>query len=123
MTQAQLGDDRGTASTIVLFPLFATLVFVFAQAAFWQRDRQLTDATADRTSVAVALYGSDSIAAQAEAVARLEHSGMTDVAVEITRDPESVVVLISANAPGILVGTSSTLTARSVTPTEGFRAP
>lgn len=116
-------DDRGTAATIVLFPLFATLVFVFVQAAFWQQDRQLTHAAADRTSVAVALYGSDLATAQSEAISRLERSGMREVTVSITSDASATVVVISGTAPGILVGTSSTVTARSVTPTEGFRAP
>ena len=116
-------DDRGTAASIVLFPLFAVLVFIFVQAAFWQQDRQLTHAAADRTSVAVALYGSDPAAARSDAVARLERSGMSDVTVSINTDANSTVVVVSGTAPGILVGTSSTVTARSVTPNEGFRAP
>jgi hypothetical protein len=122
-TTRAIRDDCGTAATIVLFPLFATLVFVFVQAAFWQQDRQLTYAAADRASVAVALYGSDTAAAKSDAVARLERSGICDVEVSITGDATATVVVISATAPGILIGTSSTVTARSVTPTEGFRAP
>lgn len=123
MTQVILDDERGTASTIILFPLFAALVFVFVQAALWQRDRQLADAAADRTSVAVALYGSDAAAARSEAVTRLEQSGMSDIDVEIDRNRDAVIVNLSATAPGMLVGTSSTLTAHSMTPIEGFRAP
>lgn len=116
-------DDSGTAASIVLFPLFATLIFVFVQAAFWQQDRQLTHAAADRMSVAVALYGSDPAAAESDAVARLERSGMRNVTVSISSDATSTIVVVSGTAPGILVGTSSTVTARSVTPNEGFRAP
>lgn len=122
-TDRTVRDDRGTAATIVLFPLFAVLVFTFVQAAFWQRDRQLTHAAADQASVAVALYGSDPAEARADVVDRLERSGMRNIEVTITRDANSAVVVVSGTAPGILVGTSSTLTARSVTPTEGFRAP
>lgn len=116
-------DDRGTAATIVLFPLFAVLVFVFVQASFWQQDRQLTHAAADRASTAVALYGSDPGVVESEMIARLERSGIRDVAVSISTGFESTVVDISGSAPGIIIGTSSTVTARSVTPIERFRAP
>ena len=105
----------------MLFPLFAVLTFVFVQAAFWQQDRQLTTAAADRASAAVALYGSDPGQAQSEAVERLERSGMTNVVV--TSGLDTTTVVITGSAPGILVGTSSTLSATSVTPNEGFRGP
>ncbi len=116
-------DDRGTAASIVLFPLFAVLTFVFVQAAFWQQDRQLTTAAADRASAAVALYGSDPDQAQSEAVERLERSGMTSVVVRITSGLDTTTVVVTGSAPGILLGTSSTLSATSVTPNERFRAP
>lgn len=116
-------DDRGTAASIVLFPLFAALTFVFVQAAFWQQDRQLTTAAADRASAAVALYGSDPGQTQSEAIERLERSGMTNVVVTITSGLDTTTVVITGSAPGILVGTSSTLSATSITPNEGFRAP
>jgi Flp pilus assembly protein TadG len=121
--QQRIRDDRGTAASIVLFPLFAVVAFVFVQAAFWQQDRQLTTAAADRASAAVALYGSDPSQAQSEAVERLERSGMTNVVVTITAGLDTTTVIVTGTAPGILVGTSSTLTATSVTPNEGFRAP
>lgn len=121
--QERVRDDRGTAASIVLFPLFAVVAFVFVQAAFWQQDRQLTIAAADRASAAVALYGSDPGQATSEAVERLERSGMTNVIVTITSRPGTTIVVVTGSAPGILIGTSSTLTATSVTPNEGFRAP
>ncbi len=121
--QERVRDDRGTAASIVLFPLFAVVAFVFVQAAFWQQDRQLTTAAADRASAAVALYGSDPGQAQSEAVERLERSGMTNVIVTITSGPDTTTVVVTGSAPGLLIGTSSNLTATSVTPNEGFRAP
>ena len=121
--RGRVRDDRGTAASIVLFPLFAVVAFVFVQAAFWQQDRQLTTAAADRASAAVALYGSDPGPATSEAVERLERSGMTNVVVTITAGLDTTTVIVTATAPGILVGTSSTVGATSVTPNEGFRAP
>lgn len=121
--QERVRDDRGTAASIVLFPLFAVVAFVFVQAAFWQQDRQLTTAAADRASAAVALYGSDPGQAQSETVERLERSGMTNVVVTITSGLDTTMVVVTASAPGILIGTSSTVGATSVTPNEGFRAP
>jgi hypothetical protein len=121
--QERVRDDRGTAASIVLFPLFAVVAFVFVQAAFWQQDRQLTTAAAERASAAVALYGSDPGQATSEAVERLERSGMTNVVVTITSGLDTTTVVVTGSAPGILVGTSSTVGATSVTPNEGFRAP
>jgi hypothetical protein len=45
------------------------------------------------------------------------------VVVTITAGLDTTTVVVTGTAPGILVGTSSTLTATSVTPNEGFRAP
>ena len=37
----RLHDDRGVVATaIVLFPVFAAVVFMFVQGAFWQLDVQ-----------------------------------------------------------------------------------
>jgi Flp pilus assembly protein TadG len=117
------GDQRGVAATIVLFPVFAAMVFMFVQAAFWQTDRQIVSAAADRASAAVALYGSSSGDAERVARSQLESAGLRDVSVSIERGAGATVVVISGRAPGLLPGMSATVSARSVTPTEGYRAP
>ena len=119
----RLGDGRGGAATIVLFPLFAIVTFMFTQAIMWQHDRQIMSAAADRASTAVALYGASSGDAQAQLVDRLAEAGIGDVSVSISRGTNETVVEISGDAPGILVGTSSRIAARSVTPTDSFDAP
>jgi hypothetical protein len=113
-------DQRGTAATIVLFPIFAVVTFMFIQALLWQHDRQQAAATADRAAAAVALYGSSPTSAQAEALAALRLAGLKNPSVSINRGVTETVVVGSGTAPGILVGTSSTVSARSVTPTERF---
>ena len=119
----RVADDRGTAATIVLFPLFAVVTFMFVQAIAWQHDRQLATAAADRASSAVALYGATTGQAEADASARLSSAGMTNVSVSISRGTDITVVDISGDAPGILIGTSARIHARSVTPTERFEVP
>lgn len=116
-------DDRGMAATIVLFPLFAAVTFVFVQAWAWQHREEVAESAADKASAAVALYGADVGAAQADAQARVTSAGVEDVSVSISRSDTETVVEITGRAPGILMGTSRTIHARSVTPTEGFRSP
>lgn len=117
-------DERGmVAATLLLFPLFAVVAFMFVQTILWQHQRQLASAQADKVSAAVAMYGSDPGTAQAEAISRLQSAGMEDVNVSVTRGATETVVVVSGQAPGIIVGTSSTITARSVTPSEGWRDP
>ena len=55
---ARWRDPRGVAATIVLFPIFVAVTFMFVQGVYWQLDRQVAVAAADRASEAVAMYGS-----------------------------------------------------------------
>jgi len=111
------------AATILLFPLFAVVTFAFVQAISWQHDRQLANWAADQASSAVALYGTAPSTAQADAAARLNRAGMHNVTVSITRGADVTVVEINGDTPGILIGTSAHIYARSVTPTERFDSP
>jgi hypothetical protein len=111
------------AATIVLFPVFFAVLFMMVQAIWWQTGRQAAANAADRASAAVALHGYPVGEAEAVAVRQLEATGLRDVSVSISRGGESTVVVVDATAPGILQGTSIRVTARSVTPTERFRAP
>ena len=111
------------AATIVLFPLFAVVTFAFVQAISWQNDRQLANWAADQASSAVALYGTATSSAQADAAARLRTAGLDNVTVSISRGADVTVVEINGDAPGILVGTSARIHARSVVPTERYVSP
>lgn len=123
MTAARIRDDRGVAATIVLFPVFAAATFMLVQAVFWQNDRQVAVNAADRASAAVALYGASAGEAEAFAVAELTSAGLRDVSVAIARGAEVTTVDVTARAPGLLAGMAVTVTAHSVTPSEGYRAP
>jgi hypothetical protein len=118
-----IDDDRGTVATIMLFPVFAVCALLLVQGVFWQQDRTVAVAAADRASAAIALYNSPASEAQADAIERMTAAGMVDVSVSISRDDSSTVVVVSATSHGLLPFTSKPITARSVTPTEVFQAP
>jgi hypothetical protein len=48
-------------------------------------------------------------------------AGLRDVSVSISRGDEFTVVEVSGTAPGLLVGMSTTVSARAVTPTEDWQ--
>ena len=106
----------------MLFPIFVTVTFMFVQGVFWQLDRQVATAAADRASEAVAMYGSSAGAAEAVAVAQMESAGLEDVAVSISRGAEFTTVEVSGTSPGIIAGMSIHVHARAVTPSEGLRS-
>jgi len=114
-------DDRGVAASIVLFPLFAAVVFMFVQGAWWQIGRQTAAAAADRASQSVALYGYSPSEAESVAVEQMQSGGLRDVSVSISRGDEFTVVEVSGTAPGLLAGMSTTVSARAVTPTEDWQ--
>ena len=114
-------DERGVAASIVLFPLFAAVVFMFVQGAWWQIGRQSAAAAADRASQSVALYGYSPGEAESIAVEQMTSAGLRDVSVSISRGDEFTVVEVSGTAPGLLVGMSTTVSARAVTPTEDWQ--
>ena len=118
---ARLRDDRGVVATaIVLFPIFAVVVFMFVQGAFWQLDVQAARAAADKASEAAAMYGHSSGSAEALAVQQMQSAGIRDIAVSISRGDDFTVVDVSGSAPGLLPGMSIRVSAHSVTPSEGF---
>ena len=113
-------DDRGIAAAIVLFPIFAAVVFMFVNGAMWQLDRQVATAAADRASQAVALHGSSGSAARSVAIKQMAAAGMEDIAVNISRGADFTTVSVSGKSPGLLSGMTVTVSATSVTPSEGL---
>jgi Flp pilus assembly protein TadG len=118
-----LTDERGVAAAIVLFPIFAAVVFMFVNGAMWQLDRQVATAAADRASQAVALHGSSVGAARGVAVEQLRAAGIEDISVDISRGAEFTTVSVSGRSPGMLSGLTVTVSATSVTPTERITTP
>lgn len=118
---ARLRDDRGVvAAAIVLFPIFAVVVFMFVQGAFWQLDVQAARAAADKASEAAAMYGHSSDEAESLARQQMASAGIERISVSVARGAEFTVVDVYGTAPGLLPGLSIRVAAHSVTPTERF---
>ena len=116
---AGTGRARGEAGVfIVLFPLFIVCVFAMVQAIQWRHDRQMTVAIANETAAAVALYQVDPTAATRDATTTLTAAGLRAVTVTVTVAGGNQVVSITATAPGILLGTASTVSVTAAAPTE-----
>lgn len=120
---SRIDDDRGAVASILLFPVFAVCALLLVQGVFWQQDRTIAVSAADRASTAIALYNAAPGDAETEAIAQMSAAGIVDVVVSITRDANLTVVVVTGTSHGLLPFTSSTITARSVTPTESFVAP
>ena len=109
-------DDRGVAAAIVLFPMFAAVVFMFVNGAMWQLDRQVATAAADRASQAVALHGSSVGAARSVAVEQMAAAGIEDISVRSPEAPTSRRCPCRASRRDCLSGMTVTVSATSVTP-------
>lgn len=120
---SRIDDDRGAVTSILLFPVFAICALLLVQGVFWQQDRTVAASAADRASAAIALYNAAPSDAEADALARMSAAGLVNVAVSITRNADVTVVVVTGTSHGLLPFTSSTISARSVTPTESFVAP
>ena len=118
--RSRLHDDRGVATAIVLFPIFAAVVFMFVQGAFWQLDVQAARAAADKASEAAAMYGHSSNDAESLARRQMASAGIRDISVSVSKGDDVTVVDVAGTAPGLLPGLSITVSAHSVTPTETF---
>ena len=104
---SRLRDDRGVVATaIVLFPIFAVVVFMFVQGAFWQFDVQATRAAADKASEAAAMYGHSSGEAESLARQQMASAGIEDISVSVSLRRGAHRRRRVGTAPGLLPGMS-----------------
>ena len=110
------------AATIVLFPLFASAVFLLRQR----------DVVAERPPSGVGRCGPGVAGGRPVRLSSrrgrggrcrpdARSGGLRDVSVSISRGADATVVVVSGEAPGLLPGMSVSVTARSVTPTEEWQ--
>jgi Flp pilus assembly protein TadG len=113
-------DDRGSASLSValLAPIFIVLMFAAVQAAMWGHARTEARVAASDAAAQVARFSASSGAAQASVQARLSSRPLTNVAVSITNTGDVVVVTVTADAPGIIIGTSRPISVTEAVPVE-----
>ena len=119
-----VSDERGVAAAIVLFPMFAAVVFMFvnggdvaARPAGGDRGRR-PRVTGGRPPRLVGRCG-----AAASPSSRWRPPGIDDISVSISRGAEFTTVSVSGKSPGLLAGMTVTVRPTSVTPTEGLDDP
>ncbi len=118
----RLRGDRGAATSLaaaLLTPMFVVLAFAAFQAALWSHARTEARVVARDTAALVARSGVAAGDAQASATEILEaDTDLHDVAVRVDSTAGVVTVTVTADAPGIIRGTSNRLAVTSAVPVE-----
>lgn len=113
--------DRGSASlaVAVLTPMFVVLAFAAFQAALWSHARTEARVIARDTAALVARSGVAAADAQASAIAILDaDTDLRNVEVGVHSDGGVVTVTVTADAPGIIRGTTNAVSVVSAVPVE-----
>ena len=125
-------DDSGAATTVTLvlmLPVLTLLLFAAVQAALWNHARTEARAAARTTAALVARAGADPGDAERDTEANLTTgTDLSHVNVTVTIDPTAgtggvVVVRVTGDAPGIVIGTTSTVDVQVAMPVEGWSTP
>ena len=119
---ARLRGDRGAATSLavaLLTPMFIFLAFAAFQAALWSHARTEARVVARDTAALVARSGVTPGDAQASATAILEaDTELRNVAVDVHSSGGVVTVTVTGDAPGIIRGTTNSVSVTSAVPIE-----
>jgi Flp pilus assembly protein TadG len=118
----RLGGDEGAATSLsvaLLTPLFVVLAFAAFQAAMWSHAKTEARIVARDTAALVARSAVPAGDAAASATSILEaDTDLRNVTVTATTTAGVVAVTVTADAPGIIRGTSSRVAVTSAVPVE-----
>jgi len=118
----RLRGDRGAATSLavaLLTPMFIFLAFAAFQAALWSHARTEARVVARDTAALVARSGVAAGDAQASATMVLEaDTDMRNVMVGVSSGGGVVTVTVTADAPGIIRGTTNSVSVTSAVPIE-----
>lgn len=118
----RLRGEAGAATSLsiaLLTPMFVVLAFAAFQAALWSHAKTEARVVARDTAALVARSGVSANDAEAAATAILEaDTDLRNVVVTATSSNGLVTVAVTADAPGIIVGTSTGLAVTSAVPIE-----
>jgi hypothetical protein len=116
--------DRGAASSLaiaLLTPVLVVLSFAAFQAAMWSHARTEARVVARDTAALVARSDVSPTDAQSSALAVLDtDTDLANVRVTVAAGLDLVTVTVSGDAPGIIRGTSSSLSVSVAVPREGW---
>lgn len=119
------GDTGSTSLAVALLtPVFVALAFAAWQAALWSHARTEARVVARDTAALVARseIGPGEAAGSAQAVLAADTS-MTNIDVNVGGSTGIVIVTITANAPGIIRGTSRPVSVTVAIPIEEITPP
>jgi hypothetical protein len=118
----RLRGDRGAATSLavaLLTPMFVFLAFAAFQAAMWSHARTEARVVARDTAALVARSGVAADDARSSATTILEaDTDLRNVVVAVAATGGVVTVTISGDAPGIIRGTSNSVSVTSAVPIE-----
>jgi hypothetical protein len=127
MSPARLRRDVGAATSLsvaLLTPMFVVLAFAAFQAAMWSHAKTEARVVARDTAALVARADVAPADAQASATMILESdTDLRRVDVAITTGGGVVAVTVTADAPGIIRGTSSRVAVTAAIPVEEVTPP
>ena len=125
LPQRNAGDTGSTSLAVALLtPVFVALAFAAWQAALWSHARTEARVVARDTAALVARseIGAGEAAGSAQAVLAADTS-MTNIDVNVGSGTGVVIVTITANAPGIISGTSRQVAVTVAMPIEAITPP
>ena len=117
--------DRGAAQTltiVLLFPVTALLLFAGVQTVLWQHARTIATDRADQIVAQIAAGALTPAQASAELTAALRaERDLRRLTIAVDRNARLSSVLVTADVPGILLGTHTRISVRAGAPTEGWQ--
>jgi Flp pilus assembly protein TadG len=123
MTGPRLRDERGmtTIQVAILFPVVLLWLMLIVQYGLWWHAKQVANAAAAEAVAAAQVPTGTEADGDAAAHRFLDQSGnLTDVTVEVNRQPELVIVEVTGDAPRLVPGFEWSVTARSYAPVERY---
>lgn len=116
-------DDDGSTSlaAALLAPIFIVLLFATFQAAMWGHARTEARVAASDAASQVARFGASQGAAEAAVYSSLAGKPLADVNVNWSSNGDLVIVTVTADAEGIIVGTSRPISVTEAVPIESIQ--
>jgi hypothetical protein len=102
----------------LLTPIFIVVLFAAVQAALWGHARTTARVAARDAAAQVARFEVAPGDAEASARANLADGDLTNITVSINNGGDVVIVTITGDAPGILIGTSREVSVTEAVPVE-----
>jgi Flp pilus assembly protein TadG len=118
--------DSGSASTelVILMPLLLLLVLVSVHVALWFHARHLVNAAAQegaRAARAAGATDADGYDRAQQILGDLGSNSVTSPAITVTRSGGAVSVSVTGQAPPVIPGLATTVSATSTSPIEEFK--